>query len=508
MTDTARPPAAPARTFDVAVIGLGPVGATLANLLAQRGLSVLVMEREPDVYRLPRAAAHDGEVMRVFQAVGIADELAPQLEVGPGMRFIDAQGHVLIEWSRPIAVGPQGWHHGYKFHQPTLERLLRERLAGYPAVDVRLRHDTFALDEDGDAVRLRFENLADGTIGSARARWVVGCDGARSTVRRFMGTELEDLRSHERWLVIDVILKRDRPDLGDMSIQFCDPARPSTYVRCVGMRRRWELMLMPGEDPATMTQPETMWRLLSRWVTPDEAILERPACYTFHSVVARGWRRGRLLIAGDAAHQTPPFLGQGMCAGIRDASNLAWKLADVVQGRATESLLDTYESERSPHVREFIEAAVRLGGVIQTTDPEVARRRDEQMRANPMRFTTPAPRLGPGVHDGDEPAGRVGEQPTLADGRRLDDAVGYRHALLVDASLADSARVLAAGRDLAVVVADSEAARGWLGRLQAHAVLLRPDRYVAGVARDATGLPALLGQCPTDHEARSQALPA
>jgi 3-(3-hydroxy-phenyl)propionate hydroxylase len=281
-----------------------------------------------------------------------------------------------------------------------------------------------------------------------------------------------------------------------MSIQFCDPARPSTYVRCVGMRRRWELMLMPGEDPATMTQPETMWRLLSRWVTPDEAILERPACYTFHSVVARGWRRGRLLIAGDAAHQTPPFLGQGMCAGIRDAANLAWKLADVVQGRAPESLLDTYESERSPHVREFIEAAVRLGGVIQTTDPEVARRRDEQMRASPMRFTTPAPRLGPGAHDGDEPAGRVGEQPTLADGRRLDDAVGYRHALLVDASLADAAHALAAGRDLAVVVADSETARGWLGRLNAHAVLLRPDRYVGGVARDEAGLPALVRRCP------------
>ena len=237
-------------------------------------------------------------------------------------------------------------------------------------MDVRLRHDVFAFEEKADGVELRMEDLSTGKLVRASARYVVGCDGARSIVRRFMGTELDDLQSHERWLVVDVLLQRERPDLGDHSIQFCDPARPATYVRGVGNRRRWELMLMPGDDPTAITRPEAIWALLSRWVTPQEATLERPAVYTFHSVVARGWRAGRLLIAGDAAHQTPPFMGQGMCAGIRDAANLAWKLGAVVRGDAPPGLLDTYESERSPHVREFIQTAVRLGGVIQTTDPE------------------------------------------------------------------------------------------------------------------------------------------
>jgi 3-(3-hydroxy-phenyl)propionate hydroxylase len=519
MTGAARAAPRDGALHDVAIVGFGPVGATLACLLAQRGLSVLVLERDAEIYRLPRAIHYDGEVMRVFQSIGLADALLPGLETSPGMRFVDAEGHVLIDWRRPPGIGPQGWHAGYKFHQPTLERMLRERLAAIGGADVRLRHETFALDEagvgvgrdrsagdgvdfndgkdggDGDdrAVRLRFEDLSSGRLHEARARWVVGCDGARSTVRRFMGTELEDLRSHERWLVVDVILVRERPDLGDHSIQYCDPARPATYVRGVGMRRRWELMLLPGEDPAEMTRPETLWRLLSRWVTPEDAVLERPACYTFHSVVARGWRRGRLLIAGDAAHQTPPFLGQGMCAGIRDAANLAWKLAEVVRGRAPESLLDTYERERAPHVREFIEAAVRLGGVIQTTDPEAARRRDAEMRARPLAFTTPAPRLGPGAHaGGDGPAGRIGEQPVLGDGRRLDDVVGDRHALLVDAGLADAARA-AAGDRAVVVVADSDASRDWLARLGVRAVWLRPDRYVAGVAGNAREVAALAG---------------
>jgi len=478
--------------YDVAVVGLGPVGATLAHLLALRGLEVLVLEREADLYRLPRAVHFDGECMRVFQALGLAEALAPEVVVAPGMRFVDAQGRLLIDWTRPAGVGPMGWHASYRFHQPVLEQMLRAHLAGRAAVDLRLRHDVFSIEPSPAHVDLRLEDLSSGRLLGARARWVVGCDGARSTVRRFMGTELEDLRSHERWLVVDLILTRERPDLGDYSIQHCDPARPATYVRGVGRRRRWELMLMPGEDPAVMTRPESIWPLLQRWVTPEDAVLERPACYTFHSVVARGWRRGRLLVAGDSAHQTPPFLGQGLCAGIRDAANLAWKLDDVTRGRAPDTLLDTYETERSPHVREFIETAVRLGAVIQATDPEVVRRRDAEMIARPMAFQVPQPALGPGAHDGTPPAGRIGEQPRLADGRRLDDPAGYRHLLLVAPALLEHACSLATDR--AVPVAATGDAAAWLQRLGVCAVLLRPDRYVAGVAADAGGLAPLLGR--------------
>jgi 3-(3-hydroxy-phenyl)propionate hydroxylase len=483
--------------YDVAVVGLGPAGATLANLLALRGLTVLALDREPDIYRLPRAIHFDGECMRVFQTIGIADELAPTLVVAPGMRFVDAAGRLLIDWTRPTGIGPQGWHASYRFHQPLLEETLRRRLRACPSVDVRLRHDVFSMQVEADHVAVRLEDMSSGRLLCTEARYVVGCDGARSTVRRFMGSELDDLKSHERWLVVDLVLRRERPDLGDHSIQYCDPARPATYVRGAGMRRRWELMLLPGEDAAAMSRPEAIWQLLSRWITPDDAALERPVVYTFHSVVARGWRNGRMLIAGDAAHQMPPFLGQGMCAGIRDASNLAWKLAEVIGGTAPDELLDTYESERSPHVREFIETAVRLGAVIQTTDPDAAQRRDADLASRPQAFATPQPRLGAGAHDGSANAGRIAEQPTLADGARLDDRVGYRHALLIHpswcpASAADFTR------DVAVVVADSAAAHGWLERLGAGAVLLRPDRYVAGVAAtpdDLRGLPGFGPDC-------------
>ena len=483
---------------DVAIVGFGPVGATLANLLALQGLRVLVFEREAEVYRLPRAVHFDGECMRVFQAVGIADELMSGLVVAPGMRFVDAAGRVLIDWQRPTTIGPQGWHASYRFHQPTLESALRRRLAQHPRVRVALRHDVFCIDEKDGAVHLRHEDLSSGRLGSSRARWVVGCDGARSLVRRFMGTELDDLRSHERWLVVDLILKRPRPDLGDYSVQFCDPRRPATYVRGPGDRRRWELMLMPGDDLVEMTRPERIWSLLERWVTPQDAVLERPAVYTFHSVVARGWRRGRLLIAGDAAHQTPPFLGQGMCAGIRDAANLAWKLAAIVGGSAPPALLESYESERAPHVREFIETAVRLGAVIQSTDAAAAARRDEAMAANPQAFATPQPRLGPGAYDGQpDCAGTLALQPVLADGRRLDDDIGYRAALLVRPASAQQAALLLGDRepaavDCRLVVAESAAVQAVLDDCRAEAVLLRPDRQVFGIAAEREEIAGLL----------------
>jgi 3-(3-hydroxy-phenyl)propionate hydroxylase len=476
---------------DVAIIGCGPAGATLANLLAQRGLSVLVLEREAEIYSLPRAIHFDGECMRVFQAIGVAEALRPQLLVSPGMKFVDADEQVLIDWSRPQQVGPQGWHASYRFHQPVLEGVLRQRMAAHANIDLRLRHELFAIEPQADGVRLRVEDMRNGHLYETSARYVVGCDGARSLVRRFMGTELDDLQSHERWLVLDVLLKRPRPDLGDHSIQFCDPRRPSTYVRGVGERRRWELMLMPGDDPATITRPENVWPLLSRWVTPDDATLERPAVYTFHSVVARGWRQGRLLIAGDAAHQTPPFMGQGMCAGVRDVANLAWKLADVLQGAAPESLLDSYETERSPHVREFIETAVRLGAIIQATDPALVERRNAEMAASPQVFTTPQPALGPGAHDGGAVAGRIAPQAVFDDGSRQDDAVGYRFALVVRPDLVDTATAWT-GRRAVVLAAVPGPLQTWLEGLACAAVLLRPDRYVAGTARSAAELPALL----------------
>ena len=323
-------------------------------------------------------------------------------------------------------------------------------------------------------------------------RYVVGCDGARSLVRDVIGTSMQDLGLHQPWLVVDVVAsprsERARR-LPDYTVQHCDPRRPMTRVHVKGTRHRWEIMLMPGDDEAEMVKPARVWSLLADAIGPDDARIERSAVYTFHSLVAAPWRRGRVLLAGDSAHQTPPFLGQGMCAGIRDASNLAWKLRMVVAGAADESLLDTCEAERGPHVREFIELAVRLGAVIQATDPEVAAARDAEFRAGgPELFDFPQPRLGPGVWVAGSPAcGVVFPQPRLADGRRLDEVVGNRFALLslvpvdVRARRADDGR--GDGLDLAVVDAPGPAVAEWLAAREAVAVIVRPDRYVFATAR-------------------------
>lgn len=493
---------------DVAIVGYGPVGATLANLLGLRGIRTLVLEREAAAYHLPRAVHFDDEVMRVFETIGLSAAIQPNVILSPGMHFIDVNGKLILDWSRPAEITPQGWHPSYRFHQPDLESVLREGLRRWPSVTVQSRCDVFALDADDDGVTVRYEDLSSGRLARCRAKYVVGCDGARSLVRRFMGSGLDDLGFHERWLVLDFMLRRPRPDLGDFSVQHCDPVRPATYVRGTGNRRRWEITLHPGEETHAMTSPERIWQLLQKWVTPEDGDIERSAVYTFHSVVAETWRAGRLLLAGDSAHQTPPFLGQGMCAGIRDASNLVWKLADVVTGRAADRLLDSYESERSPHVREYIERAIRLGGVINTKNlgsalATLGRKGDETVT---LKSTKPL--LGPGLRAGcDELTGQLAPQPTLRDGRRLDDVAGYDFVLLAAPAFiaALPPHVQACIRERGLRVIDDPAAplQAWLETNGIGAALVRPDRYVLGAARSAHDLTALLDAVPQQTSPRA-----
>src|SRR4029077_12563570 len=295
---------------DVVIIGYGPVGAILANLLGLQGISTLVLERAAEIYDLPRAVHFDDEVMRLLQTVDLAQAMQSFVHVSPGMKFLDDAGRLLLDWPRPQQVGRQGWHASYRFHQPDFERVLRQGVARWPSVTVQLRTEAFALEQECDAVTVRCEDLATGSLLRCQARYVVGCDGARSLVRRMMDAPMEDLGFHERWLVVDALLRRPRPDLGDWSVQYCSKQRPTTYVRGTGDRRRWEIAVLSGEDEATITQPAKVLQLLKPWVTSEEIDVERAAVYTFHSAIARRWRSGRLLIAGDAAHLTPPFLGQ------------------------------------------------------------------------------------------------------------------------------------------------------------------------------------------------------
>jgi len=479
--------------IDVAIVGCGPVGALLANLLGPSGLAVEVFEREPEVWRLPRAVHFDGEVMRIFQAAGLAAQVGTIARAGTrGMHFVNAEGRTLLVRGIAEGPGPQGWATSWYFHQPDLEAVLRAGLARYPNVRLHLRHEVLAIDQDADCARLQVDGPGGRTTHAAR--YVVGCDGARSMLRRLIGGGDHDLGLHQPWLVADLLLKRDL-GLPSWTVQHCNPARPMTEVCVTGRRRRWEIMLMPGDDPQGITAPERVWEFIGARVTPADAELERAALYTFHSVIARSWRDRRLLIAGDAAHQTPPFLGQGMCAGMRDAANLAWKLAAVLRGTAPEALLDTYATERLPHARAFIELAVEIGALIQTTGARRAAERDQSFAQGETQvFQFPAPPLGPGAHLGAAPAGTLFPQPRLGDGRRLDEAIGERFAVLgARAPLEGAGPAAARAWDAlgAVRLPDPGGETGaWLAERGLAAVLLRPDRYVFAAAQDAAALAA------------------
>jgi 3-(3-hydroxy-phenyl)propionate hydroxylase len=461
--------------YDVAIVGFGPTGATLANLLGLLGVRTAVLERERGLVLQPRAVHFDGEIMRVFETAGLAEMLLPRIRPSGGMRYVSPSGVVMIERKPANGEGAHGWANNYLFHQPDLENTLRAGVARFPCVDVFEGTEVTSLYPEESRVIV---NTAGNEV---EASWVVGCDGARSIVRQAIGSEHEDLGLHQPWLVVDVVMERD-VELPYPTVQYCDPARPVTCVNVTGRRRRWEIMLMPGDMPERMTEPGTVWRLLSPWIKPGDARLERSAVYTFHSLVATRWRRGRLLIAGDAAHQTPPFLGQGMCAGIRDAANLAWKLARAVHGKASQKLLDTYQSERAPHARAFIAEAVRLGGILQTTDPRVAAERDRRfLDTGKEEMVNLSPALGPGAHAGAPPAGQIYPQPRLPDGRRLDQAIGgYRFALLGPRDLLDEA---SAAHDMARIPVQDKSL-----------ILLRPDRYVAGIARSPAGVRDLMAR--------------
>jgi len=470
----------PDRLSDVAIVGLGPVGALLANLLGQAGLTVDVHERDREIHALPRAVHFDGEIMRIFQAADLAEEVARCARASPyGARYIDPSGRVLVERRGIEGEGPQGWAGSWYFHQPDLDRTLRAGLERFPNVSVRLESE-IATPED------------------LPARFVVGCDGARSVVRRAIGGRQRDLGLHQPWLVVDLLCDPARPRVAALppySVQFCDPSRPMTLVN-VGpsgaiVRRRWEIMLMPGDDPDRIAEPERFWPMIARWLAPEDGHIERAAVYTFHSVVQEGWRRGRLLLAGDSCHQTPPFLGQGLCAGLRDVANLAWKLAAIVRDGAPDSLLDTYESERRPHVATFIELAVRMGGVIQATDPAAVAARDRRFAGGPESFSFPLPQLGAGCRvDDPSPIGTIAPQPRLPDGRRMDDTIGARFAVL-------GARDVLAGLDAPAAILP-DVGLDWLATHGSRAAILRPDRYVYAMARTRAELDAALARLARD----------
>ncbi|MBC8752276.1 MULTISPECIES: bifunctional 3-(3-hydroxy-phenyl)propionate/3-hydroxycinnamic acid hydroxylase MhpA [Paraburkholderia] len=366
-------------TYDAIIAGFGPTGATLANLLGTMGMRVAVVEREKGIYDQPRAITADHEAMRAFQAVGLAERIEAGTCPHPGTDFVGVNGEVIKRFYPMPAPGPLGWEPTFMFYQPRLEAVLRDGVKRFADIDLMLEHSLISVRQDAEGIEVMVAG-PDGAQKTLRAATLLGCDGARSVVRAQIGASVHDLAFDEWWVVVDVNLHGDI-ELPERCVQYCRPSRPGTYIVGPDRLRRWEIKVMPGEAPESFNDPGHLDRVLSTFVDTRGVDVKRVAIYRFHAVVAEQWREGRVFLLGDAAHQMPPFLGQGLCAGVRDAYNLAWKLDAVRKGKAADSLLDTYGAERRPHVQTVVEHAKSFGLIIGELDEVAALERDRMLGA-------------------------------------------------------------------------------------------------------------------------------
>jgi 3-(3-hydroxy-phenyl)propionate hydroxylase len=486
----------------VLVVGAGPTGSVVALLLARLGVACTVVDRDPVPYPAPRAVHLDDEAVRVLQQVGLADTFAGISRPAAGLRLVDARLRPFVEFRRD-GLGAHGHPRSNLFDQPELDALLRAALERHPLVTLRTGRELVGIEhggiEHGGMERGPVSALLRGPQGTERvaAAVLLGCDGAHSTVRSAVGAQLRDLRFDERWFVVDVRCRAGIPTWGGVD-QVCDPRRAATFLPLPGDRYRWEFRMRPGESAELLARPAELSRLTAAWGVPvTELEVLRAAAYSFRARIADRWRAGPVLLLGDAAHVMPPFIGQGLGAGLRDAHNLAWKLAATLHGTGP-GFLDTYQRERAPHVAAVTRGAVRVGRAL-TGGPYVTaalRRplaglllRVPGVRERAQREIATRYPAGPLVdrrrHRADLP-GTPCPQPTVRAGGRptpLDDVLGDGYALVTDGepdpALAERARRLGARTvRLGTDVTDDGGLRAWLAAGGATAVLVRPDRIV------------------------------
>ena len=356
----------------VIIVGAGPAGCTAALLLADFGIPVTLLERRTQAYPLPRAVHLDDEVARTLGRIGVSEGFLARSRPCSGLRLLDARHHVMAEFRREHQVSQHGFPQANMFHQPDLEELLLARVERHPLITFRRGVEVCGLDgaagpvtadPTGPAGPVRVHARVAGEMQTFTGRAVLGCDGANSTIRDLAGITMEDLGFTERWLVADIRAVGGL-DTWDGVEQVCDPARAATFMHVTGDRYRWEFRLLDGEDEAGLITPHALGLLLQPWTGRsdlDGLQIIRTATYIFRARLASRFQDGRAFLLGDAAHLTPPFIGQGLAAGLRDADNLAWKLAYVLTGRAGQDLLGSYEAERRPHARALVKKAVRVG---------------------------------------------------------------------------------------------------------------------------------------------------
>jgi 3-(3-hydroxy-phenyl)propionate hydroxylase len=479
----------------VIIIGAGPTGVTAATLLAQYGIETLVLDRWPTVYPQPRAVHLDDEVFRIVDRLGVGAEFARISRPAAGLRLIGPKSGVLAEFVRP-AQGRNGYPQANMFDQPVFEELLRTNLTRYPEVTLRGDAEVTGIsDRGGGRVRVTFTDRTDGREHWVDADYLLGCDGANSMVRDYIGSSMRDLRFEQRWLVIDVESPVDLKQWDGVH-QLCDPRRAGTFMQIGDTRYRWEFQLLAGETADDFRTLPALRPLIAPWtrgLTDRDLTLIRVAEYTFRAQIADSWRRGTTFLLGDAAHLTPPFVGQGMCAGLRDAMNLSWKLAGVINTTLDAAVLDTYEQERKPHVRKMIGLALLVGRVMtgggrfgnllrRTVVPRM--HLIPGLRDRLLDSTTPPLPCTALVHK-TPAAGTLCPNAATGDGHRLDSVLGNGFAVVSSCPLTagDAAELGRHGAISYLASPGSEVAE-WLRATGSDAVLVRPDRTVMHAGRD------------------------
>ena len=490
------------RQFDLIIVGLGPVGAVVANLLAPFNISILVIEKNKYIHPTPRAIHFDGEIMRIFQNIGLANLIKKIARPSyQGMKFVDKNDKTLLVRKANKKVGDQGWYNNWYFFQPELENILRLGLNRFNNVSLRLGETLIKIKEFNNKITLTTNTASSNIKVKYSGKWVIGCDGTKSLISQKISEKVKNLGFDEKWLVIDLNIKKESKrtkKLPDYTIQHCNPIRPMTRCCINQSKRRWEIKILPGDDLNKIVQKKFLWSILSPWLNPDDAEIERAQIYTFHSIIKDKWRKNNLLIAGDSAHQSPPFLGQGLCAGIRDASSLAWRLGFIIQGKAKSSILDTYAYERKKHVLEFIKLAVKCGELINTGKKKlITKNLNNDYRNKNSTFNYPKPQLGKGLWQfGKVPLGQITPQ-FFSNNKLLDDKAVYKFILIENCTLKKDLKTndkkLIKEFEIIIISANKEIIR-WLRSINSNVALIRPDRYLYGVANDYNGTKKLLNK--------------